>query len=263
MTAWLDGDWLEADAAGPSIRDRGFLLGDGLFETLCHKHGRLHRAEAHLARLRVSCLSLGLACPLEDHDWQGIIGELMARQGLASAAIRITVTAGTGERGLARAASPSASCLITVAALAAPPASLTLATSDIRRAASSFAARHKTLSYIDNVMARRQAQAAGADMALLLDTDGHLSGADCANVFWMSGGAYFTPSLDCAVLPGTVRAALLDGLGVTEGRFSPDRLFTADQVFLTNALMGAVPVVSLDGEALPACLPDAVTRVLA
>lgn len=264
MTVWLNGEWVEDGAAGCAADDRGLLLGDGLFETLRYCGGRVRRVEAHERRLRASCAALDLACPLDRIELAPIIEQLVHRAGLQDAAIRLTLTAGSGERGLARSASAAPSCLITAAPLAAPPATLSLGTSSMRRSGSSLAARHKTLSYIDNVMARREARRAGADMALLLDSGGHLSGADCANLFWVSKGRLFTPALDCAVLPGTARAAILAGLEVEQDRFGPDSLAAADCVFVTNALIGAVVIASVDGKSVGAgqAVPDAVSALL-
>lgn len=247
MTVWLNGDWLEDDAAGIAPKDRGLLLGDGLFETLRYSGGRVLRLAAHEQRLRASCEALGLNCPIDQIALAPIIEELASRCGLSDAAIRLTLTAGPGERGLARSEPSEPSCLITAAPLATPPASVTLATSALRRSGSSIAARHKTLSYIDNVMARREARAAGADMALLLDTESNLSGVDCANLFWQRDGCLFTPALNCAVLPGTARATLIAALEIKQGRFAASELADARCVFVTNALMGAVRVSQLDG----------------
>lgn len=264
MTVWLNGDWLEHGTAGTAPNDRGLLLGDGLFETLRFSGGRVSRLAAHEQRLRASCTALGLDCPLDQIALAPVIEELARRNSLADAAIRLTLTAGSGERGLARSAASRPSCLITAAPLAIPPASITLATSALRRSGSSIAARHKTLSYVDNVMARRAALAGDADMALLLDNEGHLSGADCANLFWQRDGRLFTPALDCAVLPGTARAALIAGLQVEQGRFAVSELSDAQCVFVTNALMGAVRVSQLDGRPLSpdGNLPGAVTALL-
>jgi branched-chain amino acid aminotransferase len=264
MTVWLNGDWVADGAAGFAALDRGLLLGDGLFETLRYSGGQVFRLAQHEQRLRASCEALELACPLDWIELAAIAGELAARNGLQDAAIRLSVTAGSGERGLARSISAKPSCMMTAAPLAPPPAALSLAISALRRSGSSFAARHKTLSYIDNVMARRQARQAGADMALLLDTEGRLSGADCANLFWLRDGVVFTPTLDCAVLPGTARAAILAGLTVEQGRFEPASLAAADHVFITNALMGAVPITRIDGQPVGdgGGVPDGVAAVL-
>ncbi|WP_417490959.1 aminotransferase class IV [Maricaulis sp.] len=264
MTVWLDGEWLGDGAAVCPADDRGLLLGDGLFETLRFSGGRLLRQAAHEQRLRASCAALELACPLDRIALSAIVGEMAARAGLRQAAIRLTLTAGSGQRGLARPAMGQPSCLITAAPLPEAPASISLANVSLRRSTGSVAARHKTLSYIDNAMARREAVRAGAGMALLLDTDGHLSGTDCANLFWVRGGRLFTPALECAVLPGTVRAAILAGMDVEQGRFTPDALADAQSVFVTNALMGAVAVTAIDGapagRAQP--VPDAVLALL-
>jgi len=264
MTVWLDGEWLGEGAAVCAAGDRGLLLGDGLFETLRFSGGRLLRQAAHEQRLRASCAALDLACPLDRIALAAIVGEMAARAGLRQAAIRLTLTAGSGQRGLARPATARPSCLITAAPLPDVPATLSLATSSVRRSPDSVAARHKTLSYIDNAMARREAVNAGAGMALLLDTDGYLSGTDCANLFWLREGRLFTPSLECAVLPGTVRATILAGMDVEQGRFTPEALVDAESVFVTNALMGAVAVTAID--AAPAgraqSVPEAVLAVL-
>lgn len=247
MTLWLNGDWIEAGEAGIGTADRGLLLGDGLFETLRYSDGRVLRLAAHTQRLRASCEALDLDCPLDRIALGPVIDELVDRAGLKHAAIRLTLSAGSGPRGLARSISAEPSCLITAAPLAPPPAALSLATSSVRRSGGSFAARHKTLSYIDNVMARREAVQAGADMALLLDTANQLSGADCANLFWVRDGRLFTPALECAVLPGTARGALIATLPVEQGGFAASVLGDASCVFVTNALLGAVAVSQLNG----------------
>ncbi|WP_417485180.1 aminotransferase class IV [Maricaulis salignorans] len=264
MTIWLNGEWLEGDLAGLDVADRGLLLGDGLFETLRYSGGRVRRLDAHEQRLRTSCRALDLTCPLDRISLGPLIAELVARAGLTDAAIRLTLTAGCGERGLARTGADEPSCLITAAPLAPSPAALSLASTGVQRAGHSFAARHKTLSYIDNVMARREARRAGADMALLLDTQGRLSGADCANLFWHRDGRLFTAALACAVLPGTARAAIIAALDVEQGEFGPDSLDAADCVFVTNALMGAVAVSRIDGKPAGAgqAVPEAVRAVL-
>lgn len=264
MTIWLDGQWIEGEAARLATDDRGLLLGDGLFETLRVRGGEPVRLEAHIVRLNASCAELGLAMPFGDGEAGELIAGLVSRAGLQDAAIRLSLTAGRGPRGLERSPESAMSCLISAAPLATPPAAVTLATSALRRSASSIAARHKTLSYIDNVIARRQARLAGAGMALLLDTDGHLSGGDCANLFWTRGDRLFTPALDCAVLPGTARAALIAALDVEQGACPTAELAAADGIFITNALMGAVAVTQLDGQPLGrgAPIPAAVTDAL-
>lgn len=250
-TAWQDGDWVEAGGRAWPAGDRGALLGDGLFETVRIAQGEPVAFERHMARLHRSCAALDLPLPYDATRLQAAAGELATRCKLAEAALRLTLSAGSGPRGLDRPGTLAVSVRMTIAPLPVPPRRIGLAFATVRRSPSSFCASHKTLSYADNVIARRQARAAGADMALLLDTNGHLSGGDSANVFWSDdAGRLFTPSLDCAVLPGTARARIVEALPVVEGRYPPEALFTAACVFVTNALAGAVPADRLDGQAV-------------
>ena len=247
MIIWRDDEWLAvADATIPAD-DRGFLLGDGLFETMQVRHGKLIRSDFHIQRLLSSCDALGFVCPVKADDLDGIVQSLCVRNGLVNAAIRLTLSAGSGPRGLERSGEGSFSCLIKASEWREPPESLSLSVSDIRREPSSLATCHKTLSYIDNIGARVEAKKAGSDMALMLTSEGHVSGCDCANVFWVSDGKLFTPSLDCAVLPGSVRAFLVQTMDVTEGQYTLEDVLKSDHVFVTNALLGAVAIDRVDG----------------
>jgi branched-chain amino acid aminotransferase/4-amino-4-deoxychorismate lyase len=233
--------------------DRGFTLGDGLFETVLARAGELVRLPAHLARLAAGCAVIGLPAP------DAPLIERVAREaldvaglGAARAAVRLTLTAGSGGRGLDRPAEPEPRLVATAAAAPRPGAPATLRTAEVRRNDRSPAARLKSLAYLDNVLARAEARAAGADEALMLNTRGELACAAAANVFWIADGRLFTPALDCGVLAGTVRAVVLAAaadLGVTavEAHAGADALAAAEAVFLTNALIGVRAVRQLDG----------------
>ncbi len=247
---WLDGTWMTAAEASWPAADRGALLGDGVFETLRWRRRAVERLDRHMARLNSACDALGLVCPVTADQVDALAAELCDRNRLEDAALRLTVTAGIGPRGLDRDPKGRPSVLLTGGARTAPPSSMALKTSVIRRSPTSLAAAHKTLGYTDNLAARREARNAGAGMALLLDTGGYLSGADCANLFWMRSGTLFTPALECAALPGTARAAILDAMPVETGAFGREALTGAECVFVTNALMGAIPVSALDGKAV-------------
>ncbi|WP_300528725.1 aminotransferase class IV [Maricaulis sp.] len=255
MIVWVDGEFRAAADAGFGAADRGALLGDGLFETLRFEAGEVKDLDRHLARLQSSGRALGLPDPVEGLDLAAIARALMAHSELDSAALRFTFTAGEGARGLLRAEAPQISRRLSCAPLAPAPQSVRLALTTIRRSPSSPAAQHKTLSYIDNVLARRHAVAAGADMGLMLDTQGHVACADCANIFWLSGERIYTPALNGAVLPGTIRARLCEQFSVEEGEYDLALLEAADAIILTNSLMGVVPVTAV-GERVFAANPD-------
>jgi branched-chain amino acid aminotransferase/4-amino-4-deoxychorismate lyase len=123
----------------------------------------------------------------------------------------------------------------------------------VRRNASSPTAHHKTLAYLDNVMARREALAQGADEAVMCNTDGHLACAAAANLFWIEGGVIFTPDLACGALAGLMRAKVLAaahalGLAVQVVKIGPEALDKAQAIVLTNSLNGLWSVSHWQGQ---------------
>jgi branched-chain amino acid aminotransferase len=260
MIVWLNGTLTDATTARIDPADRGFLLGDGLFETMLARNGHVVFLDAHLLRLMRGGEVLNLRTTLTPDGIARACAELLEANDLASApraALRLTVTRGPAPRGLALPADPSPTVLIGAAAAPAPPASLTAIVATPRRNAFSPSARLKALPYLDNVLAKEEARVKGADDALLLDTGGYLSCATAANVFLWEGERLVTPSDECGILPGITRAALLElaqgfGIGVAEERVAPERLARADGVFLTNSLMGVVPLTRIEGREIPA-----------
>ena len=235
------------------IDDRGLLLGDGLFETVLAVSGRLVRFDQHAARLTRGCVTLGLPTP-EAGALKAAADAALVSAGLTQmrAAVRLTWTAGSGGRGLERPVSPSPRL---VASAAPAPVSIgpaSLATVTVRRNPSSPTSRLKTLAYLDNIEARREARGMGADEALMLNTAGQIACAAAANIFWIHDGQIHTPALDCGVLDGIVRSQVLDAasqLGVTmmEAHEGWAALESADTVFFTNSLIGIRAVNRIDG----------------
>jgi branched-chain amino acid aminotransferase/4-amino-4-deoxychorismate lyase len=233
--------------------DRGFTLGDGLFETVLARGGELVALGPHLDRLTAGCAVLGLPAPHRAGAEQ-LMRRALTDAGLQAerAAVRLTFTAGSGGRGLDRPADLEPRLVATAAAAPWSSTPAQLITSRVRRNDQSPAARLKTLSYLDNLLARAEARAAGADEAVMLNTRGELAGAAAANLFWIRGRALFTPALACGVLAGTMRAQVLAhaaGLGLVaqEVAAGPEALAVADAVFVTNALIGVRPVAAVDG----------------
>jgi len=236
--------------------DRGLLLGDGLFETLLWRDGELVDFEAHAERMAQGCALLGLPAP--DRDALALAAaRVLDEAGLTSGrgGVRLNWTAGSGGRGLER-ADPVEPRLFALAFAAPEPApTVSLATVAVRRNETSALSRVKSLAYLDNVLARREACAAGADEALMLNTKGEIACAAAANIFWFEGDRLVTPALDCGVLAGTVRArvlakAVVAGIEAVEARSPVRALARAKGLFLTNSLTGVQRVSSLDGRAI-------------
>lgn len=240
------------------LDDRGLTLGDGLFETLLALDGALQAAPEHLARMVQGCAVIGLPPPDPDQALS-LMQAAITTAGLQSgrAAVRLTLTAGPGGRGLERPPTPVPRLFATAAPSPLAEGPARLAVSAVRRNAGSPASRLKTLSYLDNVLARRQARAAGADEALMLNGAGEVACASAANLFWLQDGRLHTPALDCGVLAGVTRAKVMAaagrrGLAVVEAHAGLEALAAAEGLFLTNSLIGVRPVASLDGRPLAA-----------
>lgn len=257
---------------GVPLDDRGLLLGDGLFETLLWSGGTLILGEDHARRMIRGAGVLGLPPPSLE-AFAALAKATVADAGLTGvrAAVRVTLTAGSGGRGLDRPGDPKPRLFATAAPSARAAAPAALAISRVRRNAASPASRLKSLAYLDNVLARREALGAGADEAVMLNTDGCVAGAAAANLFWIEGEALLTPPLAAGCLDGILRGAVLAaaaGMGIAAGErlAGPDALLAADAVFLTNSLTGVRPVRSLGGRtygpnALAAALAKAVAEV--
>ena len=273
---WIDGELQPADARHLSAFDRGFQLGDGVFETLRARGGRPTELAEHLERLRRSAngLDIQLGAGTEARIADGIAA-LLAADGLAAAdgdaSIRITVSRGAiTARGLLPLEHVTPTIVIQGWPVPPPPADhlergLHLALSSVRRDPENPLAALKTTSRADYVFARLEARRAGADDALVLPIDGHLSEATSANLFLIRGGGgatpeLATPALACAILPGTTRTWLLGwaataGLTPVEGWLTAADLAGADEAFLCSSVAGVLPVTRFDGRPIGAGAP--------
>jgi branched-chain amino acid aminotransferase/4-amino-4-deoxychorismate lyase len=253
VIVWRDGLWMDGGDVLPAS-DRGLTLGDGIFETLLAVEGRLARPELHLERMTRSAVALGLPPPPDREVLAAVAAEALARNGLdrGRAAVRLTLTAGSSTRGLARDPAAASRLLVTVAPAPEAGTPVRLATSSVRRNPASPASRHKTLSYIDSVLALREAQAAGADEAVMLSTRGRPASAAAANLVFRIDGRLATPPLSEGVLAGTTRARLLAAIPEMETRrLTLADARRADGVVLVNALRGVRPALSWDDRDLP------------
>ena len=247
---WVNGERQADEARHLSARDRGFTLGDGVFETMRARNGTVFRLDRHLDRLDRALTFLEIPSPRQLREW--VIGAAAAT-GAPEAAIRLTVTRGPGPAGLAP--PPQSRPTVTISAGPLPifPASiytdgLTAHVASGRRNEFAMTAGLKTLAYVDAIAALFEAQRAGADEALFLDTQGHCSEATASNLFAWIGGTLVTPPASCGALPGITREAIVelaraDGIAVVERVLELDELLAAAEAFLTSSLRGIVPLV--------------------
>ena len=269
---WVDGRIEPADARHLSAFDRGFQLGDGVFETLRARAGRPAELEEHAARLRRSAegLSIPLAAGLEA-TLTSAIGELLALEGLdgpdGDASIRITVSRGVfyGRGLLPPDEHPAATIVVQAWPVPPTPAAhlelgVHLVSSRVRRDPENPLSALKTTSRADYVYARVEARNAGADDALFLTTDGFLSEATSANLFLLRGSELATPGLGCAILPGTTRSWILRwatavGLTPNEAWLTARDLADADEAFISSSVAGILPVTRFEDAPIGAGRP--------
>lgn len=270
--AWVDGEMVPEDGARVSVMDRGFTLGDGVFETVRAVGGRVFRLEEHLSRLELSAKTIGLEVPVDRADLGNAIGSVLGANGLPDALVRVTVSRGIASRGLMPPDMPSPTVVIVATVFdgrrrAAHERGYRVVISSIRRNEHSPLSRIKSCNYLDSLLARMEAATQGVDDALLLNTAGNLACASSSNVFVVSDGALLTPDLESGVLDGVTRRAVLE---IAEGSRIPceqraiavDELGLAEEVFVTNTALGVMPVVEIGGEWIGGGRPGPVCRLL-
>ncbi len=251
---WLNGELLPVDKARIDPTDRGFLLGDGLFETMAARGGVVLEFARHYARLMEGAAFLRLPVFLNQPALEDSCLALLAANNMAEAALRLTLTRGPAPRGLGRPPKTIPTMLITAAPLPPPGGKLHLITASLRRDETSPLSALKTLNYLPNVLARIEAEEQGADDALLLNRQGFVAETSAANLFVCLGGQWYTPPVEDGALPGTRRARLLEEGRVREMPLAPVQLLHAEGVYAGNAL-SLRPVASLDGQEIPQCPP--------
>lgn len=243
---YLNGQFLSPDQAKIATNDRGFLLSDGLFETIRVYQGKPFALKEHWARLTKAAEVLELPIELSYEKTEKIITELLDLNTLkgAEANLRLTITRGTGPRGLNYPDDTKPTVMIAAFPYVAHtihPANVTIST--IRRNEYSPLANIKSLSYLDNVLARREAVKQHFDEAILLNTQGNIVEASAANIFLVTkNDILVTPRLEDGALPGITRQMVLklaakNHIRTEERSIQPKELLTAKEIFLTNSII--------------------------
>ncbi|WP_135075681.1 aminotransferase class IV [Terasakiella sp. SH-1] len=259
MIAWFNGELLPLRGVHISATDRGFLLGDGFFETMAAQETKVIRFDDHMARFRQSGEKLNLPIPYSnDEIFEAIQAVLVGCQLTKTrAAIRLTITRGSGPRGLMPPLEMSPQILVSASEAPDHFKAAVVKTVSVRRNEYSPTSRIKSLCYLDNIIAFEEAHDAGADEALMLNTTGHIAEGTISNIFFIKGHDLFTPQIEDGCLPGTMRQVILQkaeeiGLGVHEESLWPEITQKCDEAFLTNSLFRVRPICEIDGRIIPA-----------
>ncbi|AHJ66854.1 4-amino-4-deoxychorismate lyase [Granulibacter bethesdensis CGDNIH4] len=251
---WINGQVLPLSEARLSPMDRGAMLGDGVFETILMRNGRLIWVADHLRRLREGAEVLSIPVPMEEEAMRSGLIALAEAAGLTDAALRLTLTRGeAAKRGIWPPGEPVCPVLYaTIAAKAAdtlilPPVRVAVCATT-RRNADSPLSRIKSLAYGDAILARQEAERRGAQDAVLLNTRGDVACAAAGNVFiGLENGAWVTPALECGILPGLTRARLIPRLKAREESVSVETLRHASRLLIVNSLGCTMAASIMDG----------------
>lgn len=260
MVVFLNGEFVPEARAVVSINDRGFLYGDGLFETVRVFDGRPFRMAQHLERLTRGAEYLRIKLPFPPKDIQRFAAGLVAQNKMPDAILRVTLTRGPGERGYTPAPGGTPTMVMTLHPAPpldpANPPQWSMITSTHRIPASDALSSFKTNCKLLQVMARVEAESRNADEALLLNTNGEVAEAASANLFWIYHDKVCTVPTSRGVLPGITRAVVLEicqllGLETNKRGIKPEALRRGEGIFLTQSARGVICVTNFDGEPVP------------
>jgi len=271
---YLNGRLVPRFEAKLSPFDHGFLYGYGLFETMRAYNGHIYRLDSHLTRLRCSAESIGLTHSIltTEEGKQSLEAACLATleaNELRDARLRLTVSAGEGDMTPDSSTCSSPTILITAQNLVPLPlekyeTGFKAVVSFLRRNSQSPLSRLKSTCYMENVLARTAARAAGYDEAIFLNEQGYLAEGSTTNVFLVSNGELITPCFESGVLPGITRDAVLEiartsNIKATERWVELNELVEAQEAFVTNSILELMPLVSVEGRPIGSGKPGKLT----
>lgn len=266
-TAYLNGQLVASEEARVSVTDRGFLYGDGLFETMRTYNGTPFLVGTHIDRLLWGAEKIGLSVKRSKEELKKAVAETVRANDLQDAVIRLTVTRGEATERLKVSPDSESTIVITCDELKQIPSSHydrgvdVISVTDTR----SDLALIKSLNYLPNALAKHEADKKGAFEAVFVTKKGFVTEGATSNVFTVLDGILITPPLVEKVLPGITREVVKtlanqEGIQLNEDAIIVDEIKDAEEVFITNQLIEIVPVRSFDGETIGTDCPGFVTE---
>ena len=270
---YIDGRFVEKSKAVVSVFDHGLLYGDGIFEGIRAYNGSVFRLDEHIDRLYDSAKSIRLKIPLTKHEMIEVVLETIRKNQLRDAYIRLVVTRGSGDLGVDPALCKSATIFIIAEPMASilgprePKVANVMVSSYRRDAVDATSHEVKSLNYMNSILAKMEANSAGADDAILLDHRGFVSEGSVTNIFLVKDGRIATPSTGAGILHGITRNRIIRlcsdlGMEVEQRDVTPFELAVADEIFLVGTKSELVAVGSISGSKVGAGAPGAVTKRL-
>jgi len=273
MKVFVDGKFYDERDAKISVFDHGLLYGDGIFEGIRAYNGRVFRLKEHIQRLFYSAKAILLTIPMSPAELTQAVVESCRKNKLRDGYIRLVVTRGVGTLGLNPNRCKNPSVIIIADKIQLYPPELyergmeIITVPTVRNLHSALNPAIKSLNYLNNILAKIEANNAGCEEAVMLNAEGFVAECTGDNIFIVKEGALFTPPLSAGALYGITRQVVIElagqaGVSVSEPNLTRYDLFNADECFLTGTGAEIVPIVKIDGRVIGTGKPGAFTRRL-
>lgn len=273
MKIYLDGQYYSESDAKVSVFDHGLLYGDGIFEGIRFYNGRVFKLKEHIDRLFCSAKAILLELPMSHAQFMAATVETCRQNNLRDGYIRLVVTRGVGTLGLNPNRCKNPSVIIIADKIQLYPEDFyrkgmeIITVPTVRSLHSALNPAIKSLNYLNNILAKIEANNAGCEEAVMLNAEGFVAECTGDNVFIVKEGHLLTPPLSAGALYGITRRTVMDiaaeaGLKVGEPNLTRYDLFNADECFLTGTAAEMVPVVKIDGRVIGTGKPGPITQQL-
>jgi branched-chain amino acid aminotransferase len=273
MQIFIDGKYYGERDAKVSVFDHGLLYGDGVFEGIRIYNGRVFKLKEHIDRLFYSAKAILLDIPMSHAEIMRATLATCARNRLRDGYIRLLVTRGIGTLGLNPNRCKRGSVIIIAGKIQLYPAELyetgmeIVTVPTVRSLHSALNPAIKSLNYLNNILAKIEANNAGVEEAIMLNAEGYVAECTGDNIFIIKGGKFYTPPLSAGALYGITRQTVIDlaqaaGYAVAEPNLTRYDLFNADECFLTGSGAEIIPVTKIDGRVIGNGKPGPITRKL-
>jgi branched-chain amino acid aminotransferase len=273
MKIYIDGKYYDERNAKISVFDHGLLYGDGIFEGIRVYNGRVFQLKAHIDRLFYSAKAILLSIPISHADLTAAVIATCRKNQVHDGYIRLVVTRGIGTLGLNPNRCKNPSVVIIAGKIQLYPEELykkgmeIITVPTVRNLHSALNPAIKSLNYLNNILAKIEANNSGCEEAIMLNAEGFVSECTGDNLFIIKEGQLFTPPLSAGALYGITRRVVMDlalqeGLKVSEPNITRYDVYNADECFLTGTGAEIVPVTKVDGRPIGAGKPGPITANL-
>ncbi|MGA2246347.1 MAG: branched-chain-amino-acid transaminase [Verrucomicrobiota bacterium] len=273
MKIFIDGRFCSERDAKVSVFDHGFLYGDGVFEGIRAYNGRVFKLQEHIDRLFCSAHALLLEIPLSPAEIGRAVADTIRANKLKDSYVRLIVTRGVGTLGLNPRSCKKPSVIVIAGKIQVYPPELyargmeMVTVPTVRNLHSAVNPAIKSLNYLNNILAKIEANNAGVEEAVMLNAEGYVAEGTADNIFIVKKGALFTPPLSAGALYGVTRGTVIElaeqlGVKVSEPNLTRYDLFNADECFVTGTGAEIMPVVKIDGRTIGTGKPGPLTGTL-